>query len=132
MKKLYFSFFPFLLTACATQVDYIGATYAPSQQVAVFVSKDAVKKDYEVIGKGYARMGSPMGSIEKIQKKAVSKARQKGADAVIIEDYFVLQQDNSITTALRSDSSSLLSIAGGGSHPTIASGFQILFIRYRP
>jgi hypothetical protein len=132
MKKLYFSFCSMLLlTSCATRVDYIGKAYAPSQQVDVFVDKSTVGKSYDVIGKGYAHIATPFTSLEKVQKKAVSKARQKGAHAVIIEDYFVLNTDSNISTTFRTDSTK--NITGDAqAHPSVGSGFQILFIRYKP
>lgn len=133
MKKIYLPFFSFIfLLSCATRVDYIGNAYAPSQKVEVFVVKDAIKKQYEVIGKGYVRMGTAFSSYESIQKKAVAKARKRGADAVLIEDYFVLNTNSDITTTYTKDSSgAAIGASHVQAHPSIGSGFQILFIRYR-
>ena len=134
MKKIYFSFCSVLLfLSCATRVDYIGNAYAPSGQVDVYVVKDAIKKQYEVMGKGYVRMGTAFNSYESIQKKAVAKAKQKGADAILVEDYFVLSTDSDIATSFIKDSSrTAISVGGVQAHPSIGSGFQILFIRYKP
>jgi len=135
MKKLYFVVLPaMLLTACATRVDYVGNSYAPTQKVDVFVTQQAVAQPFDVIGKGYAHLPTAFSNVEKMQKKAIEKAKRKGADAVIIEDYFVLATDNSVTTSMVSDSSSRLRIGVGSSseHPSVTSGFQILFIRYKP
>jgi hypothetical protein len=134
MKKIYLSVGSvLLLLSCATRVDYIGSTYAPSDQVDVYVARDAIKKQYEVMGKGYVRMGTAFSSFEKIQKKAVAKARQKGADAVLVEDYFVLSTDSDMATTFAKDSSrALVGMSHTQAHPSIGSGFQILFIRYRP
>ena len=85
------------------------------------------------MGKGYVRMGTAFNSYESIQKKAVAKAKQKGADAILVEDYFVLSTDSDIATTFIKDSSrSAISVGGVQAHPSIGSGFQILFIRYKP
>ena len=135
MRKLYFSFLPALIvSACATRVAYVGSSYTPTQQVEVFVTQQAVKKPFDIIGKGYVHTPPSFSNEEKIQRKAVEKAKQKGADAVIIEDYFVLATDNSVTTSVVSDSSRKVSVGVGTAqaHPSVTSGFQILFIRYKP
>lgn len=134
MKKFYPAFITLtILSSCATRVDYIGNAYTPSKQVDVFVEKDAIKKPYDVIGKGYVRMGTAFSSLEKVQKRAVEKAKQKGAHAVIVQDYFVLNTDSHISTSFSTDSSK--NVVGAGSvqtNPAISSGLQVLFIRYRP
>ena len=135
MRKLYFSLLPALfVSACATRVAYVGSSYTPTQQVDVYVTQQAVKKPFDIIGKGYAHTPVSFTNEEKIQRKAVEKAKQKGADAVIIEDYFVLATDNSVTTSVVSDSSRKVSVGVGTaqSHPSVTSGLQILFIRYKP
>lgn len=119
--------------SCATRVDYIGNAYAPIKQVDVFVTKEAIQKPYDVIGKGYVRMGTAFSSFEKVQKRAVEKARQKGAHAVLVQDYFVLNTDSYISTSFSTDSSK--NVMGTGTvqtSPAIGSGLQVLFIRYRP
>lgn len=134
MKKIYISLCSFVvLTSCATRVDYIGNSFSPSQQVDVFVVKEAITRPYDIIGKGYVRMATPFSSIEKIQKRAVKKAKQKGAHAVLVQDYFVLNTDSNISTSFQTDSSkNVLSTSSVQAHPTIGSGFQVLFIRYKP
>ena len=132
MKQFYPAVLAFLICSCATRVDYIGNAYAPIKQVDVFVVKEAITKPYDVIGKGYVRMGTAFSSFEKVQKRAVQKAKQKGADAVIVQDYFVLNTDSHIATTFSTDSSK--NVLGTGSvqnNPTIGSGLQVLFIRYR-
>lgn len=133
MKKLYFSLLPLLFaTACATRVAYVGSSYAPTKKVEVFVSQQSVNKPFDIIGKGYAHTPVSFTNEEKIQRKAVEKAKQKGADAVIIEDYFVLATDNSVTTSAVRDSSRNVNFSSAPAHPSVTSGFQILFIKYKP
>ena len=134
MKQLYlFVVVLLLITSCATRVNYVGTAYTPSQQVDVYVTKEAIKKPFDVIGKGYVHTPTSFYSEEKIQRKAIAKAREKGAHAVLIEDYFVLRNDNSITTALTTDSSRRVARAVGSvsEHPSVTAGMQIWFIRYK-
>ena len=131
MRKLYTSFLSCLfLISCGTQVNYIGTHYAPTNNVDVFVSQAAVKKPFEVIGKGYVQeLPLASKSVEAIQRKAVEKARLNGAHAVVIEDYYVL--DNTATITSKTDSSVKRSTQVSNINPAVASGFTILFIRYK-
>jgi hypothetical protein len=44
MKKIYFLYFIILLFAsCATRINYLGNSYAPTSNVAIFVTEDAIK-----------------------------------------------------------------------------------------
>lgn len=74
-----------LLTAagCA-HLDYVGKTYAPTQNVDVVFSERDLQREYTVIGQLVAT-GDDLVSTSGLQKKIVERARQVGADAVIIE-----------------------------------------------
>ncbi len=72
-----------LLTVSCTKIDYIGKSYAPTANVDIYFSLDDVKGSYEVMGHLTATAGS-FTSSEKMQEKIIEKAREKGADAVVI------------------------------------------------
>lgn len=125
MRNLYLLLFPFLLASCGTIVDYVGNSYPPSDKVDVFVTLPSVTRKYEVIGKGYANSAPMVRRVgERVQKKAVQKARSKGADAVVIQDYLLMQP------VLPSDSSkgsvALSNIAVNQGQ----QGFVVLFLKY--
>lgn len=128
MRKLYSPLFLILFTACGTQVRYLGSNYSVTESVDVFVTQSSVKKPFEIIGKGYIqhRVG-PEPSVEIIQRKAVEKAKANGANAVVIEDYFLVDNTSSIST--RADSLKRIKVAE--TNPAISSGFTILFLRYK-
>ena len=127
MRKIYTPLL-LLLSSC-TQVNYLGSRYAETQNVDVFVTQASVKKPFEVIGKGYVRRtAGPEPKVETIQRKAVEKARSKGADAVVIEDYYLVDRTSSIAPT---DSLRRTRILNYG-NPAISSGFTILFLRYIP
>ncbi len=100
MKKIYFLYFIILLIAsCAPRIKYLGNSYSPTSQVDVFVSEDAIKKNYGIVGKGYVQNGGLYKQrIEKIQNKAVEKAKQKGVDGVLIQEYYVPNTGTSISS----------------------------------
>jgi hypothetical protein len=134
-KKLWanfiFSFLSLLLISCGTIVDYVGNSYTPSNKVDVFVTLSSVKKEYQIIGKGYAddsplllrRIG------EKIQKKAIQKAKSKGADAIVIQDYLLLQP--MLQTSVQTDStSSRIALSNIAVNQQSTTRFTILFLKY--
>ena len=128
MRKLYTPLFLLLFTSCGTQVKYLGSNYSTTENVDVFVTQSSVKKPFEIIGKGYVqhRVG-PEPSVETIQKKAVEKAKANGANAVVIEDYYLVDNTASVTT--KTDNSKKIKTTE--SNPAISSGFTILFLRYK-
>ncbi|UCF78371.1 MAG: hypothetical protein JSW03_09780 [Candidatus Eiseniibacteriota bacterium] len=70
------------LAGCAT-IDYVGREYPPTSHVDIYFSLDEVSRDYEVMGHVIAT-GNAMVSAEKMQEQMLEKARQKGADAIVI------------------------------------------------
>lgn len=72
-----------LLAAGCTKIDYVGKEFAPTSDVDVFFSLDDVDREYEVMGHLTAT-GDEMVSAEKMQEDILKKAREKGADAVVI------------------------------------------------
>lgn len=118
------------LSSCmslVTKVNYVGSSYPETSNVDVFVSEASVKKPFDVIGKGYVQ--NNLVAAEAIQRKAVAKGKKKGADAVIIADYFIV--DNTKLVTSRTDSSSRIVKQNVSSNPSVGSGFNILFIKYR-
>lgn len=73
------------LSAC-TKIDYIGEEYPPTTHVDLFFDMDDVTREHKVMGNLIATADDGV-STEKMQKKIMEKARQKGADAVVIMDF---------------------------------------------
>jgi hypothetical protein len=72
-----------LCTAGCATIDYVGREYPPTTQVDIFFALEDVEQDYEVMGHLIAT-GNAMVSTEKMQAQMLDKAREKGADAVVI------------------------------------------------
>lgn len=131
MKKHYILSPLFLLTlSCATQVSYIGNTYAPTEKIAVFVDESSMKNEYEIVGKGYIER-TPISPIEHIQTKAIEKAKKNGADAILIKDYFVPNTGTAINTTTHIDSVGKGVVAVGQTtvQQTNSTGFYVWFLK---
>lgn len=133
MRKHYF-YFPFLvlLASCAANISYVGNTYGPTTKIDVFVDEATIKKNYDIIGKGYVR-NSYITRPEQIQKKAIGKAKEKGADAILLKDYYVPAVATGLQTNTRGDSTGrTYSITGNAAIPVATSSEMIiLFLKYR-
>lgn len=90
----------------------------------------SIKQPFEYIGKGYLGFFK---NPNKIQKKAEKIAREKGADAVLITDYYIPDTGGTnITTVYKTDSIAKTSVttANINAAPNSFSGYQILFLKY--
>ena len=124
----------FVLSSCVTRIQYIGSEKTPTREVEVFTNPQSIDKDYKEIGKGFISYGylGPY-NIEKIQGKIVEKAKQKGADAVLIQHYYVPNTGASINSVFRTDSLGKSAITTGVSSisQTGTTGLAILFLKYQ-
>lgn len=77
--------FVVIFLGCA-KVNYIGLSYPPTTHVDLYFSEYDVQADYRVIGRivATARVTSCLFGDEEFQEKIMKKAREKGADAVIV------------------------------------------------
>src|SRR5215831_12684114 len=71
-----------LATSCA-HLDYAGQSFPPTQNVDLFYSEANVNREYTVIGE-LTGTGDQFVSTQKLQDQMVQKAREKGADGVVI------------------------------------------------
>jgi hypothetical protein len=133
MYKIYLFFLVVLFSSCLPKISYLGNSYAPTKEPDFFVDETSIERPYKIMGKGYPeRFGSLL--LETMQKKAVEKAKTKGADAVLIQDYYVLNTFTTANSRYRSDSLGKEIITTGNS--VIANSsyndtrFVILFLKY--
>jgi len=85
-----------LLAVSCTKIDYVGKSYAPTTDVDMYFSLDDIKGEYEVMGHLTATAGTFVNS-EDMTEKILEKAREKGADAVVILglDHYVVDSGSS-------------------------------------
>ncbi len=132
MKKIYFPLILILFYSCSGKISYIGQASAPTTRVDVYISEASIKKNYELIGQGYLNTWAARLKPDKIQKLAQQTAMKKGADAVIITDYFIPNTGQSICTIYKTDSVGKGTVTTGNTtiNPTSSSGFRLFFVKY--
>ena len=82
IRWLMLAVLPVLVSSCA-HLDYAGESFPPTQHVDLFFSEANVGREYMVIGE-LTGTGDQLVSTQKLQDKMVEKAREKGADGVVI------------------------------------------------
>lgn len=139
MKVLYMLVFLFLLTSCVTtlkpvsRIDYLGSSLPATENIDVFVDLSAIEKPFKIIGKGYVRiLFFTTSLLGKIQAESVAKAKANGADAVLIQDYY-LPAATGLSTVLHTDSVGKGTVTTGNTtvQQTGAQQFTILFLKYK-
>lgn len=122
-----------LLASCySAQVHYMGSSYNPTRKIDVYVDASAIKKPYTVIGKGYTNNIYER-ALERVQDNAIVKAREKGADAVLFNEVFILRDGTSISGTSKADSigKSLVTVSQAYVSPVVSSRREILFLKYQ-
>jgi hypothetical protein len=135
MIKFYSLLFIAAFSSCGSHLNYLGTSSTPTKNVDVYVDASAIKHPYTIIGKGYMEYGFggySKSRIDKMQEKAIKKAKAKGADAILFQDYYFKENGASIQTVTKADSvgKSLVSAQTGNISPIISSRTDILFLKY--
>lgn len=130
MNKIYTLVFVSCLFSCGMRLNYLGSSSSPTENIDIYVDPSAIKKSYTIVGKGYAEgISISKKSYEIMQKKAVRKAKEKGADAILFQDHYII--DNSIQGVGRTDSTgSALINTNNRISPVVTSKTDILFLKY--
>jgi hypothetical protein len=137
MIKFYLLFISFSLYSCFTispqSLEYLGNSFTPTQRVDVYIDVAAIRKPYTVMGKSSYQNRTPFHvSLDTIQKMAVEKAKEKGADAILFQDYIV-QNGTSIETITRTDSIGVMTpekVRTTTATPIEIEKLDILFLKY--
>lgn len=131
MKKIYPLAFIILFASCNTRLYYMGISSTPTSKVDVFVDASAIEKPYTIMGKGYQE--SSLVTKEKLQEQAIRKAREKGADAVLFQDYFLTSEGTHAYGLSIPDSSgrTITALPKNSTEAVLSSRINILFLKYR-
>ena len=125
-----------LLFAGCTKIDYVGEEYAPTSTVDLYFADADVGRDYKVMGHLVATAGDIV-SAEKMQKKVMQKAREKGADGVIIlglDRYTAGQSTNYSEKSVTEDKKNKTQTTTTGSSSTSSEEkkeIRATFIKYK-
>lgn len=91
--QLLFILFITLLAACS-KPSYFGKTFAPTQNVDIYLDKGDVKKNY--ITMGTTNLAKGFSSMDAMQQKVLALGKANGADGVVMtltEDVVSTQQN---------------------------------------
>lgn len=132
MRKIYTSFLSILLFSCSAKIHYVGQASTPTKKTDVYITESAIKKNYDLVGQGYLNTWAAHSKPEKIQTLAEETAKKKGADAVIITDYFIANTGQSINSTYKTDSlgKGLVTTKNTIISPLYSSGFRVIFVKY--
>jgi hypothetical protein len=134
MKKIYLPFIGIIFFSCTPKIHYVGQASPATKKVDVYVTENAIKKNYTLVGQGYLNVLAVHSRPDKIQRLAEQTAMKKGADGIIISDSYFLNGGQSITSTYLSDSLGKGVITTGNTTitPTSSIGFKIFFVKYNP
>ena len=120
-----------LLTVSCTKIDYVGKSYAPTDEVDIYFSLDDIKGEYEVMGHLTAT-ASEFTRSEKMQEKIIEKAREKGADAVVILglDHYVKDGGSSWSETTEVDGNKTTTSGSQSSNTEEMKEITARFIKY--
>jgi len=121
-----------LLTVSCTKIDYVGKSYAPTVTVDVYFSLEDIKGNYEVMGHLTATAGE-FTSSEKMQEKIIEKAREKGADAVVILglDHYIKDGGSSWSETTETDGNKTTTSGSQSSSTEEMKEITARFIKYK-
>ncbi len=139
IKRLYMNrIFPaitglLLFSSCGPMVSYVGSSYAPTEQVDVYVDASAIKKNYTIVGRGHLNV--PVGATfynnyEKLQKQAVARARKHGANAVLFLDRIFIATQTGVNSTYQYDTAGRRTHSSTIIGPVTHSQLEIHFLRY--
>jgi hypothetical protein len=116
------------LSSCFPHINYLGNSFPSTKEPDFYVDERSIDKPYKIVGKGY-----PNGSLtlKTLQKKAIEKAKREGADAVLVQDYFIQAAVANSSTIYHTDGKGK-GITGNStfSNGSIDTQFIILFLKY--
>ena len=132
IRKLSLIALAVLLTVSCTKIDYVGKSYAPTANVDVYFSLDDIKGSYEVMGHLTATAGE-FTSSEKMQEKIIEKAREKGADAVVILglDHYIKDGGSSWSETTETDGNKTTTSGSQSSNTEEMKEISARFIKYK-
>jgi hypothetical protein len=135
--KQFYPLFLFTLVACSPKLVYVGNRLGASDKVDIYMDETAIRKGFEVMGVGtpdlnYTVAGKNYDEI--IAKKAILKAKEYGADAVLFSNYYRKPE----TEKIKRESTTVYSDTGINASSLIShvpspysTGRQILFLKYK-
>ena len=129
MNKICPLFLMIFFSSCFAHINYLGNSFPSTKEPDFYVDERSIDKPYKIVGKGYPN-GFGSLTLQTLQKKAIEKAKKKGADAVLVQDYFI-QAAVANSTIYHTDGERK-GITGNSTFPggSVDTQFIILFLKY--
>ena len=129
MNKIYPLFLMIFFSSCFPSINYLGDSFPSTKEPDFYVDEKSIDKPYKIVGKGYPN-GFGSLTLKTLQKKAIEKAKKKGADAVLVQDYFIQAAVANSSTIYHNGEGK--GIAGNStfSGGSVDTQFIILFLKY--
>src|SRR6185436_12954664 len=109
--------------------------YRPGDDPEIFVAESEIKRPYSVIGRGYIKAGVPSLGVNwnQVQKKAIKKGWQHGADAVLIVQKNIINPLPAFQTYGSVDSlgSGIQTYSRSEAYYPVSTWHDILFLKYK-
>lgn len=104
-----------------------------TEDVQVYVDPSAISRSYTIIGKGYLNFppSGAFASYERMQRSTLALAKKNGANAVLIRDWAVYNQQTRSSTTISRDTSGRATGSETIAGPVIQQQTEILFLRYQ-
>jgi hypothetical protein len=122
-----------LISSCGSRLNYLGKTLPPTETVDIYVDAAAIKRGYTIVGKGYMEgFTVSKRGYDRMQKKALRMAKEKGADAILFQDYYYTENSGNVYNVTRTDSvgHGLVSVPNNAVNAVLSSRTDILFLKY--
>lgn len=133
MSKLLSALLLLLLISCTAKIHYVGQRNRPTTHVDVYVTEAAILKNFVITGQGYLNYRAVFMRPDKIQALAEKKARENGADGIVLSDYYIPNTGQAINTVYRTDTieKGIISTGSTTITPISTSGLRVYFIKYQ-
>lgn len=104
MKNLIVVLICFTICSCAPRINYLGNSYAPTQNVEIFFDDADIQKDYTVMGVVKNEgSGIELDTPEDVQKAMLKKAKTVGADAILFSGFYTERENGESTYINKED-----------------------------
>jgi hypothetical protein len=121
-----------VVPGCA-HLDYVGRAHAPTTHVDLYFSEAEITRSYEVMGH-LVVTGDQYIGLSRMQDKLMREAREKGADAVVIQEAARVRasEETRVSTSTTGDGEGTSeSLTRASTHTVESKRIRALFVKYR-
>lgn len=98
LVKIASGFIFLIIISCAPQINYLGSSYPPTQEVDIFFDEEDIQRDFKVMGM-MKNEGAEMelDDAESVKNAMIKKAKSVGADAILFLGFYSEKVNNETT-----------------------------------